>query len=96
MKPALLPLLVLLPGCATVVSINDGEPYSGVKTDMYGIKDTFNTTKPWYVLPNWAAGIISAIDLPLSAVADTVVLPYTILRPAPTDIELRETTEGKK
>ena len=96
MKLAMLPFLIWLSGCATVVSINDGEPYSGVKTDLYGVKDTFNTTKPWYVLPNWAAGIFSAIDLPLSAVADTAVLPYTILRPARSDTEFRNTSDEKK
>jgi uncharacterized protein YceK len=83
-------LLLLFSGCATVVSINDGEPYSGVKTDLYGIKDTFDTTKPWYIMPNWAAGILSTVDLPLSAVADTIVLPYTVFRPSRTAAESSE------
>jgi len=96
MKTALLPLLLLLSGCATVVSINHGEPYSGVKTDMGGIRDTFNTKRPWYLLPNWAAGIISTIDLSLSAAADTAVLPYTISRPSRPAAELHDGSKIEK
>ncbi len=79
-KSVFLLFAVLLSSCSTVLTINEGNAYSGVKADIYSVKDTFNTTKPCYLTPHWAVGFLAAIDMPFSAVADTAVLPYTLLR----------------
>jgi uncharacterized protein YceK len=81
MKLFLLPLLLCISGCATFLTINDGTPYSGVRTDIGGMRKTFDISHPYYIMPNWAEGIFSAVDLPLSAVLDTVALPYSLLKP---------------
>jgi uncharacterized protein YceK len=80
MKIAILPACLLLGGCSTLLTINSGEPYSGVKCDIAGMQKTFDTSSPYYILPHWAEGIFSAVDLPFSLVGDTVVLPYTLLQ----------------
>jgi uncharacterized protein YceK len=94
MKLAILPACILLGGCSTLLTINSGEPYSGVKCDIVGIQKTFDTSSPYYILPHWAEGIFSAVDLPFSLVGDTVVLPYTLLqRQKPHGIESRGFSE---
>jgi uncharacterized protein YceK len=86
MKFAIFPACILLSGCSTLLTINSGEPYSGVKCDIEGIKKTFDTSSAYYILPHWAEGVFSAVDLPFSLVGDTVVLPYTMLpMPNPTE-----------
>jgi len=87
-KSVFLLLAVLLSSCSTVLTINEGNAYSGVKADIYSVKDTFNTTKPRYLAPHWAVGFLAAIDMPFSAVADTAVLPYTLLRKPRPSVDL--------
>jgi uncharacterized protein YceK len=78
---AFLPLISLLcTGCSTLLTINSGEPYSGVKCNIEGIQKTFDTSTPYYLMPHWAEGIFSTIDLPLSVVGDTILLPYAFLK----------------
>ena len=55
-----------LSGCSTVLSLAvHGDIYGGVKENV--------VSELWYYFPPY-----SVIDLPLSAIADTVTLPYTI------------------
>ncbi len=77
-----------LSGCGTMLGNMGGlgprryEIYGGVKTDFDAEADCFNslikpTTSEWRgsaILP----GAFLLIDLPLSAVADTLTLPWTI------------------
>jgi uncharacterized protein YceK len=91
MKFVILPTCLVMSGCSTLLTINSGEPYAGVKCDIEGIKKTFNTSTPYYIMPHWAEGVLSAVDLPLSFVGDTAVLPYTLLRrQRPDGVESRE------
>lgn len=77
--PSLL-LFIFASGCSTCLTINDGTTYAGVKADVAGIKKISDTTSAWEVMPHWAEGLLCVVDLPLSAVADTVVFPYTFCR----------------
>jgi uncharacterized protein YceK len=80
MIKAILSLIALLcTGCSTLLTINSGEPYSGVKCNLEGIRKTFDTSTPYSLMPHWAEGIFSTIDLPLSTVGDTILLPYAFL-----------------
>lgn len=79
-RVVLLLITPLCTGCSTFLTINSGEPYSGVQCNIEGIRKTFDSSTPYYLMPHWAEGMISAIDLPLSAVGDTVVLPYALLK----------------
>jgi uncharacterized protein YceK len=77
-----LPLLLaagLLPGCASISTLN------GAKTDLPIIYS--GTRLDWYALhggccpePRYgsAAPSYPAVDLPFSAVLDTLVLPFTV------------------
>lgn len=79
MRVILLLIAPLCAGCSTLLTINSGEPYSGVQCNIEGIRKTFETSTPYYLMPHWAEGMFSAIDLPLSAVGDTVILLYALL-----------------
>lgn len=59
--------------------MNSGEPYAGVQCNIEGIRKTFDSSTPYYLMPHWAEGIFSAIDLPLAIVGDTIILPYAFL-----------------
>lgn len=66
--------LVLSSSCATVTSLNEGCPgvYSGVKYNR-GFEDSDLVT--WKEQPLQELYLL--VDLPFSAVLDTVLLPYT-------------------
>ena len=79
MRIILLLIALLCAGCSTFLTMNSGVPYSGVRCNIEGIRKAFDPSTSEYIMPHWAEGIFSTIDLPLSAVGDTVVLPYTFL-----------------
>lgn len=67
---------LLFAGCASIVSVTgsrDPSPYSGVRLDCQEISHCRE-----YWSPPWLLVTIDTIDLPLSACADTILLPYTI------------------
>lgn len=70
-------LCIILTGCGTLLTINSGTSYGGVQADAGGIKNAFAQT-PTEIMPQWAEGFLSLVDLPLSAITDTLALPYTI------------------
>ena len=80
MRVILLLIALLCTGCSTLLTMNSGVPYSGVQCNIEGIRKTFDSSTPEYLMPHWAEGIFSTIDLPLSAVGDTVILPYALLK----------------
>ena len=75
-------------GCATFCSLSDTEmgrpgPYSGIRAT---VTDWDGRVKPWDVgPPNWMRMprqlYFRTIDVPLSLIADTLVLPVTMLIP---------------
>lgn len=82
MNKALLAILVVfqIGGCASVRTLNAAQPgapivYSGTRLDMYALqggccaKDRFGAEAPRY----------PGLDLPASALLDTVVLPLSVL-----------------
>lgn len=84
----LLALLTSLPGCGTVVSFFTGPPagwdleyvYSGVGSDLFfietdGLHRGEERPSPFAVVVVYVLG---ALDLPLSAILDTLLLPVTI------------------
>lgn len=73
-------IALLCAGCSTLLTMNSGVPYSGVQCNIGGIRKTFDSSTPEYLMPHWAEGIFSTIDLPLSAVGDTVILPYALMK----------------
>ena len=84
-----------LPGCGTIVTLPDGgKPksipyiYSGVMTEWELLSASHNTE---WRLPWWAQTLI-VLDLPLSAVGDTAVLPFTATRAF---IEIRNKQSNK-
>lgn len=79
MRIILLLIALLCTGCSTFLTMNSGVPYSGVRCNIEGIRKAFDPSTSKYIMPHWAEGFFSTIDLPLSAVGDTVVLPYTFL-----------------
>ena len=81
-KPLLLALLlgVQLSGCASINTLDAAQPgapivYSGTRLDWYALqggccpKDRFGTEPPQY----------PALDLPASALLDTLLLPLSVL-----------------
>ena len=72
-------LCIILTGCGTLLTINSGTSYGGVQADAGGIKNVFAQT-PTEIMPHWAEGFLSLVDLPLSAITDTLALPYTIFK----------------
>lgn len=75
----------ILSGCATIIAIQDaGEPdvpivYGGVQMDWVLVTANFREGGSVHMgdLP-WVLVAAATIDLPLSAVADTLLLPLTI------------------
>ncbi|MCO6060004.1 YceK/YidQ family lipoprotein [Pseudomonas sp. MOB-449] len=78
LAPALL-ALALLQGCASVVTLNAAKPgapiiYSGTRLDWYSLNggccplDRFGAEAPAY----------PALDLPASALLDTLLLPFAV------------------
>jgi uncharacterized protein YceK len=85
---ALVIVLSLLPGCATIGDVADtgGRVFGGVR---FAVEYTFNIDGPWKKGSGWKLrmfiGILLPIlflDFPLSLLADTVLLPYTIIKAA--------------
>ena len=79
-KLALVALLLSLSGCATVNTLNAAQPgapvvYAGTRLDLYALQggccaqDRFGTEAPRY----------PALDLPASALFDTLLLPLSLL-----------------
>ena len=68
----------LLSGCGTILSHADGQGgvYSGASADARLLATVGNETHDIPVVP-WAIPF-SIFDLPLSAVADTLCLPYVL------------------
>jgi uncharacterized protein YceK len=67
----LLLFLILLPSCGTLISLGEKEHgliYCGIYQDFDWMTSYPDTPMP----------VFAAIDLPLSFVADTLLLPYTI------------------
>lgn len=71
--------ILLLPGCATVRTLDAAKPgapiiYSGTRLDWYSLndgccsQDRFGTAAPKY----------PALDLPASLVLDTLLLPFAV------------------
>ncbi len=87
---SLLPLLIWLAGCGTVNSFASGCPgsYGGVRQDLsllasYGQPDEVAPEVPLGVdgqLGDLWDRVFVAVDVPLSALTDTLALPYTSLR----------------
>jgi uncharacterized protein YceK len=82
-KAALLVLAVLLSGCASVRTLDAAKPgapvvYAGTRLDLYAIQggccamDRFGAEAPRY----------PALDLPGSALLDTLLLPLSLLTAA--------------
>lgn len=83
-KPGLLLVLLLnLGGCATVGTLNAAQPgapvvYAGTRLDLYALQggccpaDHFGAEAPRY----------PALDLPASALLDTLLLPLSLLTAA--------------
>lgn len=78
-------LLVLVCGCGTQLNLlTEPTPYGGVQLDAQfssnlrpgQMKDMEGDSKGWAAL----FGLGSILDLPLSAAADTLVLPVTLSR----------------
>jgi len=78
-KALLLAGAVLLSGCATVGTLNAKQPdapvvYAGTRLDLYALKggccaeDRFGTAAPAW----------PGLDLPFSAVLDTLLLPLSV------------------
>ena len=73
-----LSLSVMLAGCGTIADIAvDQRIYGGIQQDVHLIENPYlpKTSPPEYFFP---LIIIGAIDVPLSFVLDTVLLPVTI------------------
>ncbi|MCO8162941.1 YceK/YidQ family lipoprotein [Pseudomonas sp. 21LCFQ02] len=79
-KLALVVLLLGLSGCATVNTLNAAQPgaplvYAGTRLDLYALQggccaqERFGTEAPRY----------PALDLPASALFDTLLLPLSLL-----------------
>ncbi|MDD2235771.1 MAG: YceK/YidQ family lipoprotein [Kiritimatiellae bacterium] len=80
----LLLICLLLAGCGTIMTLRDDRDpkertyvYSGVRMDCFVVKEIFDP-ETVYFLPKWIALPFVVVDVPLSACADTVCLPYTI------------------
>lgn len=82
-KPLLLALMVTMTGCATVRTLDAARPgapvvYAGTRLDLYAIgggccaKDRFGAEAPRY----------PGLDLPGSALLDTLLLPLSLLTAA--------------
>ena len=87
MKTALLglSLSVLLGGCGSIADIStDQKIYGGIQRDVELIGSPYlpKTSPPEYFFP---LVIIGIIDIPLSLVLDTVLLPVTITISATSD-----------
>ena len=74
-------MLTLCSGCGTILAHVDGSvtgPYSGIRVDSHMIasvgKEHDMPVFPW-IIP------FCIFDLPLSAVSDTLVLPYDLSQP---------------
>lgn len=76
MKSLALFLLILPAGCGTIGTLAQNEQrflaFSGIRFDV----QEAGTVDAWDFYPWW----IACMDLPFSLAADTVVLPYTLLR----------------
>lgn len=73
-----LALTVLLAGCGSIADIStDQKIYGGIQKDVGLIEDPYlpKTSPPEYFFPLVILGIL---DIPLSFVLDTVLLPVTI------------------
>lgn len=74
--PALVLVFTLLNGCSTVRVHSDAEitpaPYEGTKQALR------NTKQVWYDYDYYGQVALVALDIPLSAVADTLLLPYDV------------------
>ncbi len=66
-------LLLATSGCSSMVTHSGGDQgyYSGTKANIETLKDEQTS---------WAMTPLVALDLPLSAVMDTLLLPYDYLR----------------
>jgi len=75
LRVAALFALGLLTGCSSFASLNDGCPgvYSGVKYNRAFEESDLVTWQE-----NSDQELLLLVDLPLSAVMDTVLLPYTL------------------
>lgn len=83
-RPALFGAAVLLGGCATLFTLDEDGVYGGTKADAYFIAGA--VMAPFtrsYGMGEWDSlfyivGPLALMDLPLSIVADTVVVPYKL------------------
>lgn len=74
---AALSMPLWLSGCASLISTLSGHPtvYGGVRFDAAVVAAPFNETSEEHLLFLWP---VALIDLPLSAVCDTLLLPLTL------------------
>lgn len=75
---ALLAFLTLLGGCGTIADMAENQRiYGGIQADVRLIGEPYlpKTQPPEYSFPLVIFGIL---DMPLSLVADTVLLPVTV------------------
>ena len=91
MKTSLLALglTVLLAGCGSIADIaTDRKIYGGIQKDVALIEEPYlpKTSPPEYFFPLILIGIL---DVPLSFVLDTVLLPVTITIAATSDDKRR-------
>ena len=88
MRYIYLTILLILTGCSTLRAVHINEDYSGCQFPgpIYGGVITDLHLAHYAVFSNdeaiiqIVAGLYVVIDLPFSAVADTVLLPYTFGR----------------
>jgi uncharacterized protein YceK len=79
----LLTVLVAASGCASIASLKE-DPRTGkadhAKEIYGGVREEWDTMTSSWRGPSWskAISVVSAVDLPLCAVVDTVALPFTI------------------
>ncbi len=81
-------ILVLVSSCSSIITRDKqrGHLYTGVNSDIYGIKCAWVKTAkqegdtPWYILTPLAIGVsvILIIDMPFSLVADTLFIPFDL------------------
>lgn len=79
MKPLLLAAAALLSGCATVGTLNAKQPdaplvYAGTRLDLYALEGGCCAEQRF----GTAAPTLPGLDLPFSALLDTLLLPLSI------------------
>jgi uncharacterized protein YceK len=72
-------------GCASLINSfgEDRHPYAGVRVDAHIIGAPFDASHEAISSVNLFQWPFAFVDLPLSLVMDTLLLPYTAMKPQP-------------